>query len=340
MLVTTEPPSSSAPQVAVIHGYSGVAHLHAAPAASGLYVSAATLRSGRLFQQWLQLAPSSRAPGMVVRGSFDHPPRAGQHAVLTLQTEDGAGRPLPSQLLGRLSLDGDGSASLADQLRPPYAPSAALTSSRAWHRSTVAATPRLERPLVPYGPSGLAESLIPRSEAVSFVAQTSATGRGQQGLTFPAWLGAPVAAGMGSALLTLRAIAGPDQLGEASHEVTWVAVPRLGLLAPPWVRAGDDFAFAAELSGGEGTSSRSICTAELSVGGAAVAAHCNERSSLTRALASTRPSGSTRSLELSATLALGASPVSRSRVRYAPVVSTDAGSGASARVLAQPNASG
>jgi hypothetical protein len=303
VLLTTEPPTAGPPLVAVIHGYSGVAHLHPTLTASGLYLSAAAMRGGRFFQQWVQLVPPFRAPGLLVRGSFERPPRAGQHALLTLQTEDGAGRSLPSEVLGRLSLDGDGSAPLADQLHPPYAPSAAFSSSQAGWEPAQPPSRRFERSLTPYGPSRWMEPFTVPSEAVSFVVQTGATGRGQQGLTLPSsWPSSSNPGATGNAILALRAVAGPDQLGETSHEIQWISLPRLAFLSPPWARQADELIVGVQLRGDQQQPS-AVCAAEVAVGGTAVAVRCDAPEG--RASAVVKVEGNARSLDLVATLLTG-----------------------------------
>jgi hypothetical protein len=306
VLVTTEPATPGEPLTAAIHGYSGVVHLHPGVSVSGLFASAAAQRNGRLFRQWVQLAPPSRAPALVVRGSFEHPPRTGQHTVLSLQTEDAVGRPLPSLVLGRLSLGGEGSASLSDQLHPPHTPAAAFGGSSAWWASGRAPRDDREIPLTPYGPSRTSDFAPPRAEVLSFVAQTGVAGRGQVGLTLPPWLDATLHDGTGSALLALRAIAGSDQLGETVREATWGFAPRLTLSSPPWARPGDVFAFSAEYRVADGTLSPAVCGAQLTVSGHGLPAHCDDGS--TRVRATTRVGEGPGVLTLSATLQPSGSP--------------------------------
>jgi hypothetical protein len=263
-----------------------------------------------------------------------------------MQTEDGTGRPLPSVVLGRLSPDGDGSASLADQLHPPHAASAAFSSSRAWRTSGSAPPARRERAVVSYGPGRLTEMTANRTEAVSFIAQTGATGRGQQGLTLPLSLDASSQGSSGTAVLSLRAVAGPDQLGEMSHEISWLSAPRLTLLSPDWVRPGDELVLGLEMRAGDGASSGSVCGAEMSVGGAKVEAFCTQAEPRPRMTARTTVQAGARSLDVAATLGVGSN--SRLTVqREVPVMqSTPVPSTAGelarqlARGLAQPDALG
>jgi hypothetical protein len=306
VLVTTEPATAGAPLTAAIHGYSGIAHLHPGSSMSGLFASAAALRNGRLFRQWVQLVPPGRASTLAVRGSFEHPPRTGQHAVLSLQTEDAVGRPLPSLVLGRLSLGGDGSASLVDQLHPPHTASAAFGASSAWWTSGTAPHDQREVALLPYGPTRTSEPTPSRSEVLSFVAQTGVAGRGQVGLSLPSWLDATLHEGTGSALLALRAVAGSEQLGETAHETTWLFAPRLTLLSPTWARAGDVFTFSAEYRAGDGASSPGVCGAQLAVSGRSVPAHCDDGSARVRG--TTRVGEGLSALTLSATLQPSGSP--------------------------------
>jgi hypothetical protein len=303
VLLALEPSLSATSVLVSIHGYSGVAHLHLPVTSAGLFMSAAATQGGRLFQERLQLAPPSRPLGMLVRGSFEHPPRSGQRAVLSLQTDDGLGRPLPSKVLGRLSPDGEESVPLFDQFRPAFAPWAVFSASRAWRSSEARLPPVREKDLVPYGPSRLGEPEGPRAEIVSFVAETSESGRGQEAMVLPSWLASTGLDGLRSATaatLTLRAVAGPDQLGENRQVMPLQPSPHLLLSSPSWVRPGDAPLLDLELRGSDGMLSPNVCQAELFGNGAAIPARCDFVSA--RSTATAQISGAAKEFYVVATL--------------------------------------
>ncbi len=334
VLLAVEPsPPAAAPALAAVHGYSGVAHLHLPTTSSAVFVSAGATQGGRLFQERLQLAPSNRPTGMLVRGSFERPPRSGQRALLTLQTDDALGRPLPSKVLGRLSVSGEESVPLFDQLRPAFAPSAAFSVSRSWRGSATRSPEVRQRDLVPYGPSQPPDASPAHPDAVSFVTDTPENGRAQQAIVLPAWLsrnGMATEVGPAAATLVLRAIAGPDQLGESRQSMALQPSAHLVLLAPPWARPGDRPVVTLQMRTAEGALSPGVCPVELLGTGGAIPTSCDSPSQ--RSTATLQIGEASRAIDLSASLAAEGAP--RLAVQRQVTVWGEDGAPATSRELA------